>query len=106
MKNLVQYTWKTKVAFYDFLEGRIDADEMTEVLRNMEEHAKRALPRADRKKAGMWYRFFEGDTGATTIGELRAGLRFPSHPSYAHYTEAMRLALDHSRPDNLQIYLS
>lgn len=106
MRHLVQYTWKTKVAFYDFLEDRIDADELTEILRNMEEHAKRGLPRSERRNAGMWYRFFEGDTGATTIGDLSAGLRYPSHPMYRHYTDAMRLAIDHSRPDNLQIYLS
>ncbi|WP_276497918.1 hypothetical protein [Pontibacter litorisediminis] len=51
----------------------------------------------------LWLRFFEGDTGATTISDLERYLTAPSHPNYRSITDSILLALEQG---GLQVHFS
>lgn len=51
---------------------------------------------------GLWFRFFTGDTGANTIGDLSRGIENATNDKY--YRECMQLSIDN--PKELKIYFS
>ncbi|TPE42459.1 hypothetical protein [Pontibacter mangrovi] len=62
-----------------------EAQELIDGLRQLEEAA---------GEGERWLRFFEGDTGATSIGDLEHHLAAPSQPNYRSVLESMDISLE------------
>ena len=78
MSKQPQYTESARGAFTDYLDEKIDREALVEKLRAIESQASEELGGED---AGLWFRFFEGDTLATTISDIERDLSAPSHPN-------------------------
>ncbi|MDO6389262.1 hypothetical protein Q4E40_03925 [Pontibacter sp. BT731] len=55
------------------------------------------------RKAGkeLWFRFFDGDTGATTISDMEGYFASPAYPNFKSINESIRLAL---KSGQLEVY--
>ncbi|WP_276499405.1 hypothetical protein [Pontibacter litorisediminis] len=82
-----------KALLQEFQQTR-DTQKLLDGLRQLE---------AETADGELWIRFFDGDTGATTIRDLERHLAAPSHPNYTSVLESIAIALEQ---DGLQLYFS
>jgi len=77
-KNLIQYHWAPMEAFFNFLK---DGNEgaLIKKLYEIENHCRESInDNPDNSDKVMWFRFFKGDTLATTIGDIMNDLHSPN----------------------------
>lgn len=98
MRNYKKYRSTVLDLFQSFLAGKSNKKELIEELENLELDLKN-----NRKTLkSLWFRFFTGDTGATTVQDIYYGIGNPTNNKY--YRECMQLSIDN--PKELKIYYS
>lgn len=98
MRNYKKYRSTVIDLFQAFLAQRIDK---TELIMGLDEIEFNLIGGKNTLK-GLWFRFFTGDTGANTIGDLSRGIGNTTNDKY--YRECMQLSIDN--PKELKIYFS
>jgi len=54
---------------------------------------------------GLWFKFFDGDTGSTTIDEIERNLKLPtSHDNHMYMLEMLEMTTE--LKNEMKIYLS
>lgn len=94
-KDLVQFKYKMMELFYNFSQptakNKIDGDALIDGLREVEKLARESVGSTDPEE-GLWWRYFEGDTGANTIRDVEKTLALhPSHNNYKFMIEQMQM---------------
>ncbi|MBC5991409.1 hypothetical protein [Pontibacter cellulosilyticus] len=102
MSKLPHYTPIASEAFNNFLDNRINLDELIERLRYIELQVQSDDEDEEAGKT-VWFRFFEGDTLRTTISELEKELSDPTHPSYRILLYGIATGLE---ADELEVHYS
>lgn len=98
MRNYKKYRSTVIDLFQSFLAGKIGKKEMIYGLYDIEVE----LINGKATLKSVWFKFFDGDTGATMIGNLSYGIDNPTNDKY--YRECMQLSIDN--PKELKIYFS
>lgn len=98
MRNYKKYRLIVIPLFQSFLLGEIGKKELLFSLYDIEVE----LINGKNTKKGLWFKFFKGDTGATTIQNLGSYINCTTN--YKHIKECMQLSIN--RPKELQIYFS
>lgn len=98
MRNYKKYRSTVIDLFSSFLAGKI---EKRELIFNLSE-IDRELKKNPKTLKGLWFRFFKGDTMATTIQGLKNSIGSYTNDNYIK--ECMQIAIDN--PKGLQIYYS
>ena len=80
MTKQAHYTSIVSEAFSHYLDNKFDLDTLIERLREIELQV--MSDDEDEIGAGIWFRFFDGDTLKTTISDIQKDLSAPSHPNY------------------------
>ncbi|WP_266203376.1 hypothetical protein [Pontibacter kalidii] len=93
MERAISQTEAVKALFKEFHQTG-DAQELLIGLRQLEQEA---------GEGELWLRFFDGDSGATTITDLERHLAAPSHPNYRSVLESIDIALER---EGLQVYFA
>jgi hypothetical protein len=70
--NLTQYVPEVKELFRKFMNKDLSENQLVEALNRLERRARRELVPKRTSKENLWFRFFEGDTLATSIPNIRA----------------------------------
>ena len=98
MRNYKKYRSTVISLFQSFLAGKIDKTDFLFSLSEIETKLKGDVI----SKKGLWFKFFKGDTGATTVWDLYINLDNTTNDKYEK--ECMQIAIDN--PKGLQIYYS
>jgi len=98
MRNYKKYRSTVIDLFQSFLAGKI---EKRELIFNLSE-IDRELKKNPKTLKGLWFKFFKGDTDATTIHDLYCNIDSRVNQSYIF--ECMQIATE--KPKGLQIYYS
>ena len=98
MKNHKKYRSTVIDLFQSFLAGKIGKKEMIYSLYDIEVE----LINGRRTLKSVWFRFFKGDTTATTIRDLEND--FINYANDNYVKECMQLSIDN--PKELKIYFS
>lgn len=98
MRNHKKYRSTVIDLFQSFLAGKINIRELIYGLTEIEKD----LKQDKNTLKGLWFRFFTGDTGATTVMDIYRGLEGSTNDKY--YKECMQLSIDN--PKELKIYFS
>lgn len=98
MRNYKKYRTTVIDLFSSFLSGKIEKRELIFALTEIDHE----IRISHKTLKGLWFKFFEGDTGATTITNLYNDIDSRVNPSYIF--ERMQIAIDN--PKGLQIYYS
>jgi len=102
-KDLIQYRHKAEDLFFRYDKGQIDLVELISGLRDIEDHARKNI--GGDPMASLWFRFFKGDTGATTIREIEHDLNLPdSHRNNKHMREQIKGSYDLN--NEIEVYYS
>lgn len=90
-KDLIQYHYKAMESFRDFLKNE-DKDELIHQLCSIQQHYRswRSIRGNDRH---IWFRFFSGDTVATTINDIIHDLD-GGGPNKKYLMECMQICVD------------
>jgi len=96
MKDLTQYHYAAKKAFSNYLKNN-NIDELMCELYSIQSHAKAWI--VGRNKH-IWFRFFKGDTAATTINNIRKDL---GDSNITYLRESMQICID---TGEIEIYYS
>lgn len=99
MRNHRQYRPKVLDLFQSFLAEKITIEELLTTLTAIERNLKNGVISTQKE---LWFKFFKGDTGATTVREIRSDLYSSVNSNYIK--ERMQLAIEN--PKELQIYYS
>ncbi len=106
-KNLIQYARKVEELFYNYTyphsNKNIELEELISELRKIEsiERESGNYP----SEAVLWFRFFSGDTAATSIREIETDLNLPtSHPNHKYMLQNIQKTSDLS--NEMSIYFS
>jgi hypothetical protein len=81
MSKQAQYFPMARQVFNQYLDNEIDLDTLIERLREMELQLLADEDEEEESNKQLWFRFFEGDTLATTISDIQKDLSDPSHPN-------------------------
>lgn len=98
MRNYIKYRSTVIDLFQSFLAGKINETELINGLTEIETHLKQDKSTLK----GLWFKFFQGDTGATTIRDLEND--FINYANDNYVKECMQMAID--EPKGLKIYFS
>lgn len=98
MRNYKKYRLTVTSLFQSFLSGEIGKKELLFSLYDIEVE----LINGKNTKKELWFKFFKGDTGATTIRNLDNYIYCNTNDDYIR--ECMHLSID--QPKGLQIYFS
>lgn len=93
MKNLIQYSFKVQEGFYDYSQGKINLSQLIFILKDIE---RKEINKLDVYQGeSLWFRFFEGDTTATDISDIKKALELPgNHPEHKRMLHLFELAYD------------
>lgn len=94
MRNYKKYRPFVITLFESFLAGKIEKRELVFELKQIDKE----LGKNPKTLKGLWFKFFEGDTLATTITALNG------YADGVYLKELMQIAIDN--PKGLQIYYS
>lgn len=99
-KPLIQYKFEATNAFFNFLKTG-DEEALKNRLYGISSHARTwiGMPKGWKNK-DIWFRFFEGDTLATTINDITRDLHSPNAD---YIKKMMQIAVDDGE---LQVYYS
>ena len=98
MRNYKKYRSTVITSFQSFLAGEKTKTELIDDLVSIE----RKLKNGAYTTKGLWFRFFNGDTGATTIRNIENYIDCPTNRESIR--EDFRIAIDN--PKELKIYYS
>ena len=98
MRNYKKYRSVVLFSFHSFLAGEKTKTELINILTDIENELKNNR----RTEKGLWFRFFNNDTGATTIRNIEHWLDCPTNRESIR--EDFRIAINN--PKGLQIYYS
>ena len=98
MRNYKSYRSKILDLFQSFLAEKITIEELLTTLTAIERNLKNGVIHTEK---GLWFKFFKGDTGATTIQNIRKWLHDFNKESLM---EDFKIAIEN--PKGLQIYYS
>lgn len=98
MRNYKKYRSTVISLFQSFLAGKIGKREMIYDLTEIEN----SLKQNRNTLKTVWFKFFQGDTGATDIQNIYNGIDNPTNDKY--YKECMQISIDN--PKELKIYYS
>jgi len=101
MKNLIQYKERIIELFQEFLNGEIDNQIFIQKLYSFEMKIKLEND-IKKRNSGLWFRFFNSDTSATTILNIEFDLK-GSRNNYNNLIENLKLAIE---LNELEIYCS
>jgi hypothetical protein len=102
MKDLTQYKWAVSEALFNLTYGHWELKETIDRLRYIESHA---LANVKHKKdAGLWFRFSEDDTAATTIRDIERTYTIEPQKNREFMTECIKQAI--SLNGEIFVYLS
>ncbi len=101
-KNYIIYRYKVESLFFNYLKER-DLDFLIKKLYEIETLIENTFE--DFGNKGLWFKFFESDTAATTIGNINADLYLPeNHPNHRLMIEILKDAIDLN--GEIKIYFS
>lgn len=103
MTHQPNYTPMARQVFNQYLDNEIDLDTLIERLRSMELQLLADMDEEDESSPKLWFRFFEGDTLATTINDIEHDLLDPSHPSANILLRGIAFGLE---TDELEVHFS
>ena len=98
MRNYKKYRSVVLFSFHSFLAGEKTKTEFINILVAIENELKNNR----RTEKGLWFRFFNNDTGATTIRNIEHWLDCPTNGESIR--EDFRIAINN--PKGLQIHFS
>lgn len=98
MRNYKKYRTRVLLLFQSFLAGEISKVELIYDLCDIESE----LINGRKTLKSLWFKFFKGDTGATTIHNIDRNIYCPTNDKYIR--ECMQLSIDN--PKELKIYFS
>ena len=98
MRNYKKYRSVVLFSFHSFLAGEKTKTELINILVAIENELKNNR----RTEKGLWFRFFNNDTGATTIRNIEHWLDCPTNGESIR--EDFRIAINN--PKGLQIHFS
>jgi len=79
-KNYIEYRYKVEELFFKYLKDD-DLDFLIKKLYEIETLIENTFD--DFGDKGLWFKFFDADTAATTIGNIKADLSMPyNHPNH------------------------
>lgn len=105
MKNLIQYRYSCEEAMFEYLKNR-NVQNLIERLKHIEELHRKKIECTDDKK-GMWFRFGNDDTLATTINDIERDLNLPSNSdNHELLIDRMKMVIDLNPETELLIYFS
>lgn len=104
MKHLIQYAYKVNTLFHGYYVGSLSREGLLLGLKEVEDHARKHSFDKDKECMGLWFRFFEGDTAATTINNLENDLFLPTQHNNREYIEEMIETI--VKKGGIQIYFS
>ena len=101
-KNYIEYRYKVEELFFKYLkEG--DLDLLIKKLYEIETLIENTFD--DFGNKSLWFKFFDNDTAATTIGNIKGDLSLPSnHPNHKLMIENLSFAIELKK--ELEIYFS
>ena len=103
MKDLIQYKFACTNAMNDYLQGRYRRSQLISKLKEIENHYRNEINDFNSDK-GFWFRFYENDSLATTVHEIKRSLEQPeSHPINRDMIDNFNIAVDNG---SLQVYFS
>ena len=101
------YRYSTEVLFHAYLQGRLDATELSQGLTKLESKLKEEMGEVEESEKGISFRFGEGGTGVWTIRNIETDLSLPSSHSNKQYLVEMMKEVIKLEPDyELQIEFS
>ena len=103
MNNLNQYKLRFLELFADFLSMKIDEQTFIQKLYSFEMKIKSENDETENEDCSLWFRFFKGDTLATTIRDIKTDLIFGNTSNHNFMIENLKLAIE---LNELEIYLS
>lgn len=104
MRNYKKYRSTVLKSFADFLvsdKPQLEHDNKIDLLDELDQ-IEIKLTRGHKTLKGLWFKFFKGDTGATSINDISQDIGSKINDSYIR--ECMQIAIDN--PKGLQIYYS
>jgi hypothetical protein len=108
MKNHSQYIPVIVDLFDSFLRKNspyheFDGKRLIKELKRIEKSVRKEEP-LKRKDWGLWFRFHENDTLATTINNIETTLTSTNKNNYDHLIECFYIAV--KNPDGIKVYFS
>ncbi|WP_018478162.1 hypothetical protein [Pontibacter roseus] len=105
MTKQAQYTGFAREIFSQYLDKQIDLDVLITRLRDMELQVMSDADDEEEEETGkrLWFRFFEGDTLATTISDIEKDLADTSHPNADILLRGITFGL---QTDELEVHYS
>ena len=101
-RNYIEYRYKVESLFFDYLKNG-DLESLIKNLYEIETLIENTFD--DFGNMSLWFKFFDNDSAATTIGNINGDLSLPSnHPNHKYMKECMELALELN--GEMQIYFS
>ena len=101
MTKQAQYTSIISEAFSHYLDNKYNLDTLIERLREIELQV--MSDDEDEIGAGIWFRFFDGDTLKTSISDIHKELSAPSHPNYNILKQGIAFGL---KTNELEVHYS
>jgi hypothetical protein len=99
--NLIQYKPVLKAIFEKYIVNYNNI-ELIQSLKKLERKIKREN-KAVNGKAGLWIRFFSGDTFATTIENIENDLRYVNSSNYSYFIQNVEILIE---SDTFEIHYS
>lgn len=98
MRNYKKYRARVVSLFKSFLSGEINKKDLLENLIDIQDN----LRQGRKTLKELWFKFFDGDTVATTIHDINSNIYCPKNNKYIR--ECMQLSVEN--PKELKIYFS
>ncbi len=104
MKPLIQYVYSCTNAFFNYLKN----ENLDALINELERIQKDADENIGGKDFTLWFKFFDNDTGATDIGEIKNDLSLPAkHSNRLYMLDKFMICTKDINPKNeLQVYYS
>ena len=101
-KNYIEYRYKVEELFFKYLKDD-DLDFLIKKLYEIETLIENTFD--DFGDKGLWFKFFDSDTAATTIGNIKGDLSMPTnHPNHKLMIENLSFAIQLN--GDLEIFFS
>ncbi|WP_299821497.1 hypothetical protein [uncultured Pontibacter sp.] len=98
-----QYIPIAKDAFGQYLDSKIDLHTLIQRLQEIELQVLSEEDEDEESGKSLWFRFFDGDTLATTINEIEKDLADPAHPNSQILLRGIAYGL---QSDELEVHYS
>jgi len=103
MKNLIQYRFSCENAFFNYLKDK-NISNLISKLKSVEHDAKKNI---GGKNASLWFKFFKGDTAATTISDIVNSLQLhPTNNNHKYMIENFKLTTGLDVNHELRVFYS